>query len=208
MMVPDSFESIARIFFPFVGEDIVRDGRVMDNKRITWAEMARRHGRVAHALMEEETICAGSDGEITEQGVYQVMSMEQHDALWAILTRHTANSAGWFLLWDGFGDVDPQPFSAQVKIDHYARSYHLLRGPFSTLGGFSNAPSYIWPDDRSWCLCRDTDWSWAYVAGSASCIAEVVGEPVLDAYPTEPANPARSGMDVIHDPQGGIPRRF
>ncbi len=56
MTVPQGFEAYARIFFPFIGADIELDGVVTGQEQISWTEMARRNGRVAHALMEHETI--------------------------------------------------------------------------------------------------------------------------------------------------------
>jgi hypothetical protein len=55
MTVPQGFGAYARVFFPFAGEYIVGEGLVVGQEQITWAEMARRNGRVAHALMEQET---------------------------------------------------------------------------------------------------------------------------------------------------------
>ena len=55
-------------------------------------------------------------------------------------------------------------------------------------------------------MVTDTDFDWAYVAGSAACVQEILAVPVLDAYPTRPDNPARSGMDVYYDPGSVVPR--
>jgi hypothetical protein len=49
-MAPRLFEAYARVFFPFPGDDIVADGKVIDQERITWTELARRNGRTAHAI--------------------------------------------------------------------------------------------------------------------------------------------------------------
>lgn len=202
MMVPDCFEAYARLFFPFVGERIYSDDRAVDNERITWAETARRNGRVAHALMEAETISAANQ----PPQLYSSFSTDQETALWPILERHTGSQQAWFLLWDGFGGVDPRPFESHPKVEHWGRSYHLLHGPLAARDGFSDPPSYIWPDDRAWCLITDIDWYWAYAAGTKACIHEIVATPILDAFVTVPSNLARSGMDTINDPDGSIPR--
>jgi hypothetical protein len=101
--VPQGFEAYVRVFFPLAGADIVQDGVVTGTEHITWAEMARRNGRVAHALMEQETI-AGVEHGMGDRGLAE----EQLAALQPILARHTASAAGWFLLWDGFGDLSEQ----------------------------------------------------------------------------------------------------
>jgi hypothetical protein len=35
---------------------------------------------------------------------------------------------------------------------------------------------------------------------------EILAHPVIDALATKPENPARSGMDIINDPDGIAPR--
>lgn len=78
------------------------------------------------------------------------------------------------------------------------RNYYLLSGPFRAFGDFPEDPDYWWPDDHAWCLTGDTDFHWAYLAGSEACVSEVLDVPVLDAVRTAPANPARFGMDRIN----------
>jgi hypothetical protein len=209
MMVPDCFESYARIFFPFVGDYIYDDyGRIVDNERVTWSEVAVGNGKVPHALMEAETICAADPGHGHPGALYNSLSEEQESALWPILQRHTTTAQAWFLLWDGFGNVDPRPFERYRKVEHSRRSYHLLHGPLAARDGFANPPSYVWPEDRAWCLTTDIDFYWAFIAATVTCVQEIVATQVLDAYATEPSNPARAGMDLINDPDSIIPRRL
>lgn len=133
---------------------------------------------------------------------------EQFDALLAILTRHTSSPVSWFLLWDGFGNLNQRAFNYRgAKVSHPMRDYYLLRGPHPSYAEFPDNPNYWWPEDRAWCVVTDTDVDWAYVAGSAACIDEVLAVPVTDAYATRSENPAHSGMDVLNDPGATIPRR-
>ncbi|HXZ70770.1 MAG TPA: hypothetical protein VEH31_07865 [Streptosporangiaceae bacterium] len=202
MTVPQGFEAYARIFFPFVGEAIIVDG-LPGNEHITWTEMARRNGRIAHALMEAQTIQASAD---ECASCYDELVPEQFEVLLPILTRHTSSSRSWFLLWEGFGDLPEQAFRPLPMVRHPMRDFYLLSGPHSAYKALPHDPGYWWPDDRAWCVCTDTDFNWAYVAGSAACIDEVLSVPALDAYATKPENPAHAGMDVINDPDGAIPR--
>lgn len=199
MMVPDCFDACARVFYPIVGETLYENGRPVGNERITWTEMALRNGRTPHALMEQETIAPG-------ETVYHCFAEDQADTLLPILERHTTSTSGWFLLWDGFGDTDPRPFQNRSKVEHPGRSYHLMKGPLAAYIEIANTPSYFWPADRAWCVTTDIDFFWAYVSGRGPCIDEIASKPVLDAYPTAPTNPARSGMDLPNDPNGTIPR--
>lgn len=197
MTVPDCFAAYARIFYAYCQNE---------HSLTTWTEVARRNGRVAHALMEQETISADAENRSDRWFPGHRLAGQQYEALAPILARHTSSEIAWFLLWDGFGNVDPQPFTAQPEVEHEWRSYHLLCGPLDAFGEFENPPSYCWPDDRAWCLCTDIDFAWAYLAGTTACIDEAIATSVIDAYRTDPTHPARSGMDTINDPDGSAPR--
>jgi hypothetical protein len=202
MSAPQGFEAYARIFFPFMAEDIESDDAVAGQEYVTWTETAQSNGRVAHALMEQETILAPGQ----EAAPLYELAGEQLDALLPILTQHTTSAHGWFLLWDGFGNLNQQIFEPQRKVPHAMRNFYLLGGALNTCRRLPHDANYWWPDDHAWCLCTDTDFHWAYIAGSAACIREVLSVPQLDAYETNPEYPARSGMDTVNDPHGIIPR--
>jgi hypothetical protein len=200
MTAPAGFEAYARILFPFEAEETAPDGT--GQAHVTWTETARRSHRIAHALMEQETIQEpGRDEPVLDE-----LADEQLDALLPILTRHTSADRSWFLLWEGFGDLNQRVFDPQPKVRHPSRNFYLLSGPTVSYRNFPHDPNYCWPDDQTWCLCTDTDFRWAYIAGSADCIADVLSVPELDAYRTELHNPARMGMDVINDPHGTVAR--
>jgi hypothetical protein len=202
MTAPEGFGAYARIFYPFPGEDTGTGDIVTAREHITWTETARRSQRVAHALMEQETIQAPGQAATC----LSELAGEQLDALLPILTRHTSSAHGWFLLWDGFGDLDEGTFASRPKLRHPMRDFYLLSGAHASYRDLPHDPNYWWPDDRAWCLCTDTDFYWAYIAGSADCVKEVLSVPALDAYETSPANPACRGMDVINDPHGTVAR--
>ena len=207
MMTPRGFEAYARIFFPFPGPGAVSHGGTAGRGFTSWTEMARRNGRTAHALMEAETILAGPAGGRPPGGGAGSLTGEQFDDLLPVLARHTSAADSWFLLWEGFGDLNPRAFAEhRRRVRHSMRNYYLLRGPHRCYADFPHNPNYWWPADRAWCVVTDTDFDWAYVAGSAACVQEILAVPVLDAYPTRPDNPARSGMDVINDPGTVVPR--
>jgi hypothetical protein len=160
---------------------------------------------MVHALMERETIA----GERTPNGdqVMNGLSPEQFEALMPILARHTSSNSGWFLLWEGFGDLNKDVFDRQVPmVSHDMRDFYLLQGPLDSFAHFTSDPNFWWPDDRAWCMGTDTDFYWSYLAGSRACIDEVLAAPIMDAVETKPENPARSEMDVANDPNGIVPR--
>lgn len=198
MMVPQGFAAYARLFFPVVGAD---------DEHIAWTEIARRNGKVAHTLMELDTVSQLPSGEIEDWYVYDGLPPEQFDALMPLLARHTASTSAWFLLWHGFGDLNERAFADKPTLHHSWRDYYLLRGALDAFTDFRHEqPSYWWPDDRAWCVVNDVDFVWSYVAGSEALIEEVLAAQVLDAYATKPENPAHWKMDTVNDPDGTVPR--
>jgi hypothetical protein len=87
------------------------------------------------------------------------------------------------------------------------RNFFLLKGPLGGFDQFPDNPNYWWPDDRAWCICTDTDFEWAYLAGSVACVEEALSIPLIDGVRTKLDNPAHSGMDRINDPEGKVQRR-
>jgi len=199
MTTPQGFDAYARVFFPFVEWTRDANGEPVE-QHIRWKDMAQQNGWTAHALMEQETVSRNPNGEVDSRSPRSNLSPQQVDALLPILERHTSSTKGWFVFWDGFGDLNERAFNGSVpKLHHPMREYYLLSGPLGSYGEFPHGPNYWWPDDRAWCVSTDTDFAWSYVAGSASCIEELVAVPVLDAIETKPQNPAHSGMDVINN---------
>jgi hypothetical protein len=206
MTAPRGYDAYARIFFPF-HRSVQGAGGGWSEESIRWADLASEHGWTVHALMERETISRSSTGDGSEARCSWRLSPEQFAVLSPILAHYTESNSGWFLLWEGFGDLDDKAFDDGVpKVHHEMRDFYLLRGPLTMYSQFSDDPSYWWPDDRSWCLCTDTDFKWSYLAGSRECVDEVLAQPIMDAAETQPENPARTGMDVINDPDGHVPR--
>jgi hypothetical protein len=62
-------------------------------------------------------------------------------------------------------------------VRHPVRNLYLLRGPHRAYAEFLSVswPNYWWPDDRAWCVITDTDWDEYCIAGSATCIDELLG---------------------------------
>ena len=82
-----------------------------------------------------------------------------------------------------------------VRFSIPSRAYALLTGPITdvldpvSLGlpaGESATPHLIWPDDRAWFVCWDTDEEWNFtIGGSEQAITQVVGagEVVAEIVP-------------------------
>lgn len=197
MTAPQGFDAYARIFFPFEGTDVDSGESV----QLSWSEVALRNRRVAHPLMESETILETPDGAVAPFTVAPSMAVEQVEALTTILASYTSSTEAWFLLWEGFGDLNRCVFDRWPTVDHPMRSCYLLRGPLDSYGELPHDPNYWWPADRAWCVSSDVDFDWSYLAGPVACVADVVAEPVLDALETRPEYPAVAGMDVLNEPE-------
>jgi len=209
-IVPMGFEAYARIFFPFVGEDVVVDGQAVGTEHVRWSEVARLNGRITHAEMEQETIAHRDDGQSEYNSSYASLPTEDIATLAAILVRQTSTpDKSWYLVCDGYGDLNRMAVENVARIEHRAsaRRYWLLRGPCTAYAQLPHDPDYWWPDDRTWCFVSHEDLHWAYVAASTGCIAEIVACPDLEALETRPGNLDRPGMDRINDPEGAVPRR-
>jgi hypothetical protein len=205
MTCPVGYEAYARLFFPFIGPDTSDVAQFYENL-MTWRRVAEMNGRVLHPLAERETISAPHEGEGEFTACIDTLSDLQAKALREVLLRYTSSEDYYFLLWDGFGDLNEQAFAGAAKVHHEMREWYLFRGPLRGVDALPHDPSYLWPSDRAWCVAGDIDFEWVYLAGSQDLIDEVVALDVLDAIGTDPENDARSGMDVVNDPGGIIPR--
>lgn len=159
-MLPGGFKAYARLFFPYAGE-----------------EETHHHERIAAALTEPEAnLLSGPDGQAEPAAYCSFLPQGELSALLPILTRHTSSADSWFLLWDGFGNLNERAFSTMPKVKHPTRDLYLLAGPHSACAALPAEPNYWWPSDRAWCVCADTDWDYVCVAGPATCIEEVLRE--------------------------------
>jgi hypothetical protein len=135
-------------------------------------------------------------------------------ALTSTLARFTRSPAVcWFCLWDGNGafwsrshtgpyEWDDSSAGARAywtdaqaqddflhglpKVETYARSYFLLRGPLDVacrfeIAGLYTSPNLCWPADRAWILITEVDDYSTYVGGSRAAIDAVLASEHLEA---------------------------
>jgi len=198
MTAPKGYEAYARIFFPFVRTGLDAGGE-WHEQHIRWTDIARENGKLVHALMERETISRSPTGEDATERCAWNLSPEQLAALMSILVRHTTSTSGWFLLWDGFGDLNDDVFNAGVpKVSHAMRDFYLLRGPLESYTHFSNDPSYWWPDDRAWCVGTEIDFDSTLVAATDEVVTALLAEPELEVIRVEPNDRLDIDGDVLN----------
>jgi hypothetical protein len=192
-IIPSGFQGYARIFHPAKGPD---------GSEVTWAEVARRHGRVPHAEMQWDAIAQGSNCQPPTTGT---LPITQARAMADILRRFTATpSEVYFAVWDGWGMASPLYAKQTVPLLKLPdRDYNLMKGPlwsaFET-GGLWPLPgaSLWWPKDRAWFVATEVDFAWTYVGGTLSCIEAILADPRLEAWKASLSDRADCGGDRVN----------
>ncbi|AOW92264.1 hypothetical protein BFN03_04840 [Rhodococcus sp. WMMA185] len=97
-----------------------------------------------------------------------------------------------FAVWEGWGYFGRRatrlaydiPSEGILLIPHQQMRYHLWSGPVSEFSTFAREwtdPSFVWPEDRRWCLGSSVDSTATYLGGDNAVAAAVLGAPELDA---------------------------
>jgi len=82
----------------------------------------------------------------------------------------------------------------------------LFAGPLEAattsfeLSPWDQSASLWWPEDRAWCVATGLDLMASYVGGSEGCIADVVDNPALEAYPITLDLPTTWDRDTVNPP--------
>jgi hypothetical protein len=50
------------------------------------------------------------------------------------------------------------------------------------VNNYKFSPEYIWPSDRSWCLCSDYDCHFSFVGGSQELVSAILNSDTLEAF--------------------------
>ena len=209
-LVPAVFDAYARVLHPavrYAGDDDVE---------VPWAEVAAHNGTVAHPLMQWVGIT----------GSWEYVSADAQPPVWddapsechlpvaaaarlaAVLGRHTRTPDDCrFGRWSGFG-FDAAALAPLPQL--LLRGGHdvvLVRGTVAdAVRNLAPEPheqsaNLWWPADQAWCVVTDIDLTSTYVGGSASCIAELLATPGVEAFPAAPRDP------VAADPVNPLPAR-
>jgi hypothetical protein len=134
----------------------------------------------------------------------------------------------WFCLWDGYGWLYGSPsvgimgrrgpiavppaFPAGVldgpRVRLPSRDYLLFAGSLAAapvLGWtdpygsfFPQSPNLFWPQDHAWCVAIEIDLFCTLVAGSEALAQVLVGDPRLEVWRVQPADPIAFDSDQIN----------
>ena len=178
-VMPAVYDDYARLFHPA--------GR--DDAPVSWRAIAEANGRTVHPEMQFGSI-AGAWRQSPRPDVWSTppqtgsLPPEIRSALTDVLRAHTTTPERcWFAVWEGWGGFDP----GTSRFDLPGRRYFLATGAIdaaasSVLEGWAEqSPSMWWPDDRSWFVSTEIDFTYTYVGGTRECIDAILAHPDIEA---------------------------
>jgi hypothetical protein len=211
--VPRGFPACARVLHPAYDHD---------GEPVTWSRVCAQTGRVAHPLMQWQSICGPPVEDGTgisasagmpwdgRQPLVGELEPQALSALCRLLAGHTeADLDCYFALWEGWGWIpgDEGVMSGE-RLHHPWRDYILFSGPLEAAmdqGHWPSpdwfvpqSPSLIWPRDNSWCLATEVDFDSTLIGGDRDLIDAVLSAPDLETMPVEPEDRLDSGGDAIN----------
>jgi hypothetical protein len=174
----------------------------------TWSRVALDTGHIAHGGMQFQNIAGSSLGDRYNNPVWADMGARAFSALVADLGAAGPNGC-YLALWDGHTWVSVAPGdnagadSETVGVDSGAwekagrlnrppgRVYRLFQSAVSDVAHFGTwragpffvpaQPTYMWADDRSWCVATDPDYDSTIVGGAVDLQTALIGDPTLEA---------------------------
>jgi hypothetical protein len=193
--IPDGFAAYARVFHPPYRR--TQEGNQIP---VRWRDVAAANNRTIAAEMQMMDLpghpsqFSASGEELWDQQT-QTGNLPREIAarLAAILSAQTLTpELCWFAVWEGYADVRIRPAQAPM-FSVPERNLFLLQGgvgdvlrTLSDIDLFYRSPNLWWPDDRAWCVVTEIDFTWSYIGGSSPCIEQILGDPELEAIPTNP----------------------
>ena len=206
-LVPPVFAAYARVLHPayrYDGDDDVE---------IPWADVARLNGTAHHPRMQWPAVTGGWEylTEDSQPPTWDGVPAEGHlpctlaARMAGVLARHTTTPEHCLLgRWAGFGfDAGELRAAGRLPLPR-ARDVVLVRGRVvDAVRNLAPEPSeqsanLWWPADRAWCVATDIDLMSTYVAGSASCIADLLAAPGLEVLPADPSDRVGHGDDPVN----------
>jgi hypothetical protein len=226
-VVPDGFPAYVRILHPARGPDDrpVRWAEVAAWSGRTMHRLLQFHA-IARPSPAARTDPAPWNGEPPPEGNLPAELL--HILCVTLTEHTSTPESCWFCLWDGYGWLHGSPsvaimgrrgsipvppaFPAEVldgpRVRLPGRDYILFAGPLaaapelgwaSPLGSFlPQSPNLFWPHDHAWCVASEIDLFCTLVAGSEALAQALVGDPRLEAWRVQPADPIAFDSDQVN----------
>jgi hypothetical protein len=192
-IIPEGFAAYARILHP--PYRMAPDGSMTP---VRWRDIAAANDRTVAAEMQLLGM-SSHPTQISKSGE-QLWNLQSQTGnlpreisvrLAAILPAYTRTpDSCWFAVWEGFPDARERVgYAPSFSVPN--RELLLLHGAVDdVLANLSytewsyRSPTFWWPDDRAWCVVTEIDFTWTYVGGSVACVDQILGDPELEALPT------------------------
>ena len=190
-VIPEGFDAYARIFHP-------AEYQSGDKKwhNVSWATVADWYGKVVHPQMNFSLLAnldrvkydSPSWGSSPSVGG---LPEDECRHLAGVLEEFTSTPERCYSgVWHGYADLS-NPFHSKcptLVIPNADREYFIFCGPLDGVMSFFEwisyqSPNLWWPEDNSWFVATEIDFTTTYVGGSAACIERVLAHPELEALP-------------------------
>jgi len=193
--IPEGFAAYARVFHPPYRR--TPEGNLIP---VRWRDIAAANNRTIAAEMQlmdlpghPSQFSASGEELWGQQTATGNLPREIAERLAAILPSHTLTpELCWLGVWEGYGDL-PIGDNEGAMFSVPNRDLFLFHGTvadvlttFSEFDWMYRSPNIWWPDDRAWCVVTEIDFTWSYIGGSPACIEQILGDPELEAVPTNP----------------------
>jgi hypothetical protein len=170
-VVPEGFEAYCRIFHPAeisFHRPVAEPPSGRRAKR--WTEIANENGRISHPEMQFHALNSGPASTRWHDAGFHygprmgALPHQERAALIEILKKATASPQRcWFCIWGGVGGLE----IPTTLVERRYRSYGFYGGDIDVAmvplkPPFDDSPNLWWPDDRSWIVATEIDYTWTY----------------------------------------------
>ena len=152
-----------------------------------------QNGKTVHPLMQYVRVCGSKDyyGQLfsADQPFVGELPEAEAQALGATLRYFTATPDRCYLLvWEGYGGIE-RMYPPSLMVELHDRTYLAYQGSIDEVlalcidGNAVDGPNLWWTEDRAWIVSTEIDLMETYIGGSADCIAHLLSDPLLEAFP-------------------------
>jgi hypothetical protein len=206
--IPTGYENYVRILHP--ASIIIGKGFETREIPVPWATVSQWSGKRVHDISHIQDLMIRLDGRDWRkqgEGGGEPNQGGMDGGSLSSLLAHVSEGATtpdqiWMLIWFGYGepaDAIGLPIKVSEQLTGSGRQYVLRQGEIASSEEeqrdslFEHAPSFWWPDDRTWFASSDIDSSSTYVGGTKKLIDEILKDPSLETFPAN-----------LDDPYGGL----
>jgi hypothetical protein len=170
-VVPDRFPAYVRILHPARGPD---------GLPVRWAEVAAWSGRTMHRLAQFHAIRRPGGLSADRPPVLERRGPTGREPAHRVPPAFPLPSRDYLLF---AGSLAAAPVLGWTD-------------PYGSF--FPQSPNLFWPQDHAWCVATEIDLFCTLVAGSEALAQVLVGDPRLEAWRVQPADPIAFDSDQIN----------